>query len=270
MLNLTKPRYVLPSHGDHKRIRLHSELAEAVGIDPDAIFRGENGLPLEIDERGAGFGTPEQAGMIFVDGVDVGDIEDVALRDRRMLSADGIFIVVATVSEQDGRSVADPEIIFRGVPFAEEQDVVEELRGAVEESLARVGRGRGQGDLPAPDPPPRRPRGVRLPAPQAPADGAARGGRGLIGSLRPAYGGPAGSPGPISLVQTYGGTLSRGGGREAAPRAFRQLLPPSRVIHPIWVMNLTTLCARAAGAGTPRPRSSNREPARAAAGNSSL
>ena len=62
----------------------------------------------------------EQAGMIFVDGVDVGDIEDVALRDRRMLSADGIFIVVATVSEQDGRSVAPPEIIFRGVPFVDE------------------------------------------------------------------------------------------------------------------------------------------------------
>ena len=59
--------------------------------------------------------------MIFVDGVDVGDIEDVALRDRRMLSADGIFIVVATISEQDGAlGGADPEIIFRGVPFIDE------------------------------------------------------------------------------------------------------------------------------------------------------
>ena len=76
--------------------------------------------------------------MIFVDGVDVGDIEDVALRDRRMLSADGIFIVVATISEQDGRSVAPPEIIFRGVPFVDESDgFVEELRDAVDESLAR-------------------------------------------------------------------------------------------------------------------------------------
>ena len=75
--------------------------------------------------------------MIFVDGVDVGDIEDVALRDRRMLSADGIFIVVATISEQDGRSVAPPEIIFRGVPFVEESDgFVDELRGAVDDSLA--------------------------------------------------------------------------------------------------------------------------------------
>jgi ribonuclease J len=138
MLNLTQPQYVLPAHGDHKRLRLHGELAEAVGIDPEAIFRGENGRPLEVDSSGARFGEREQAGMIFVDGLDVGDIEDVALRDRRMLSADGIFIVVATVSEQDGRSVAEPEIIFRGVPFIEDTDgLVDEIRDAVDASLAR-------------------------------------------------------------------------------------------------------------------------------------
>ena len=138
MLNLTKPRFVMPVHGDHRRLRLHGDLAEAVGIPPEAIFRGENGRPLEINARGARFGAEEQAGMIFVDGVDVGDIEDVALRDRRMLSADGIFIVVATISEQDGRSVAPPEIIFRGVPFVEEGDgILEDLRNAVDDSLAR-------------------------------------------------------------------------------------------------------------------------------------
>ncbi|MGH2803667.1 MAG: ribonuclease J, partial [Thermoleophilaceae bacterium] len=138
MLNLVKPRYVLPAHGDHRRLRLHAELAQAVGVPPRSIFRGENGLPLEVDSSGARFGEREQAGMIFVDGVDVGDIEDVALRDRRMLSADGIFIVVATISEQDGRSVVPPEIIFRGVPFVEESDgFVGELRDAVDESLAR-------------------------------------------------------------------------------------------------------------------------------------
>ena len=138
MLNLVKPKYVLPSHGDHKRIRLHSQLAESVGVPPNNIFRGENGLPLEIDSEGARFGKPERAGLIFVDGVDVGDIEDVAMRDRRMLSADGIFIVVATVSEQDGSSVAEPEIIFRGVPSpVDEVGVVEQLREAVEDSLDR-------------------------------------------------------------------------------------------------------------------------------------
>jgi ribonuclease J len=137
MLNLTHPRYVMPVHGDHRRLRLHGELAEAVGVPSEAIFRGENGWPLDIDAAGARFGGTEQAGMIFVDGVDVGDIEDVALRDRRMLSADGIFIVVATISEQDGRSVAAPEIIFRGVPFVEGNGFVNELREAVDDSLAR-------------------------------------------------------------------------------------------------------------------------------------
>jgi ribonuclease J len=138
MLNLVKPRYVLPIHGDHKRIHLHAGLADAVGIDPERVFRGDNGLPLDIDERGARFGEPEQSGMIFVDGVDIGDPADVALRDRRMLSADGIFIVVATVSEQDGTPVADTEVIFRGVPFIEQAETLrQEIREEVERSLAR-------------------------------------------------------------------------------------------------------------------------------------
>jgi ribonuclease J len=139
MINLTQPRYVMPMHGDYKRLRLHAQLAEAVGIDPEAIFEGQNGLPLEIDERGARFGSPERAGMVFVDGVEIGDVTDVALRDRRMLSADGIFIVVVTVAEQDGRSVADPEVIFRGVPFLDDAgELVAEIRATVAASLIRA------------------------------------------------------------------------------------------------------------------------------------
>ena len=139
MLNLTKPRYVLPAHGDHRRLRLHAELAEAVGIDPERIFRGRNGVALEIDADGARLKERAPAGMIFVDGVDIGDPDDVALRDRRTLSADGVFIVVATVSAEDGAMVAAPEIIFRGVPFLEEEaadGLIDELRDVVEASLA--------------------------------------------------------------------------------------------------------------------------------------
>ncbi len=138
MLNLLRPRYVMPIHGDHKRIHLHAQLADAVGIDPDHVFQGANGLPLEIDSRGAAFGAAEQAGMMFVDGVDIGDPADVALRDRRMLSADGIFIVVATISEQSGEPVADTEVIFRGVPFIEQADgLVADIREEVARSLKR-------------------------------------------------------------------------------------------------------------------------------------
>jgi ribonuclease J len=141
MLNLTEPQYVMPIHGDHKRLYLHGKLAESVGIPPEAIFRGRNGLPLEIDELGARFGEEQDSGMVFVDGVEVGDIEDVALRDRRALSADGIFIVVATVSGRDGRPIAEPEVIWRGVPFLAEADgVVEEIRETVEASLAHAAK----------------------------------------------------------------------------------------------------------------------------------
>jgi ribonuclease J len=139
MLNLVRPRYLMPVHGDYKRIRLHADLAEAVGMNPDAIFEGDNGLPLEIDEGGAGFAARVPSGVIFVDGVDLGDPADAALRDRRMLSADGIFIVVATVSEQDGHQVVPAEVMFRGVPFLEEVDgVVDDIRDAVDISLGKA------------------------------------------------------------------------------------------------------------------------------------
>jgi len=139
MLNLVKPRYVMPVHGDFKRLRLHAQLAEAVGVEPQDIFQGDNGIPLDIDERGARFKEREQAGMVFVDGVEIGDMADVALRDRRMLSADGIFIVVVTIAEQDGRSVTDPEVIFRGVPFMDEAgELIDEIRTTVDASLARA------------------------------------------------------------------------------------------------------------------------------------
>jgi ribonuclease J len=139
MLNLTRPRYVMPVHGDYKRMLLHAQLAQAVGVPEGNIFRTENGQVLEIDEKGARLGKKETSGMVFVDGVDIGDPADVALRDRRMLSGDGIFIVVATVSAQTGESVVAPEIIFRGVPFIEQADgLLEDIRNEVERALQRA------------------------------------------------------------------------------------------------------------------------------------
>ena len=136
MLNLTKPQNVFPFHGDHKRLRLHADLAESVGVEPERIFNGRNGLALEIDESGARFGEDVHASMIFVDGVSVGEPDEFALRDRRKLSDDGVFIVVATISSDDGSQVADPEVIFRGVPFAREADGLrDELRDVVQATL---------------------------------------------------------------------------------------------------------------------------------------
>jgi ribonuclease J len=139
MLNLTRPRYLLPVHGDHKRIRLHAELAAAVGMPPENVFRGDIGLPLDIDADGARFGERVRAGMVYVDGIELGDPTEVALRDRRELSADGIMFVVATVSAQEGETLAEHEIVLRGVPLAgDEQAFVAEVRGAVEASLDRA------------------------------------------------------------------------------------------------------------------------------------
>jgi ribonuclease J len=136
MLNLTKPRYVMPVHGDYKRLRLHAELAEAVGVEGERIFQGRNGLPLEVNGDGAGFGEDIHAGVIYVDGVNIGEPDDAALRDRRAISADGIFIIVATISNDDGTIVADPEVIFRGVAFLDEADaLVEDLKDLVEDQL---------------------------------------------------------------------------------------------------------------------------------------
>jgi ribonuclease J len=136
MLNLTKPRYVMPIHGDHQRLRLHARLAHSVGVDPENVFQGRNGLPLELDADGARFGKDIHAGVIYVDGVNVGEPDDVALRDRREISADGIFIVVATISADDGSVVADPEAIVRGVAMPDgEEKLVDELKDVVEDSL---------------------------------------------------------------------------------------------------------------------------------------
>jgi ribonuclease J len=136
MLNLTKPRYVMPVHGDFQRLRLHAGLAESVGIAPENVFQGRNGLPLEVDAGGARFGEEVHAGVVYVDGVNIGEPDDVALRDRREISADGIFIVVATISAEDGSVVADPEAIVRGVALPEgEAELVEELKDVAEDTL---------------------------------------------------------------------------------------------------------------------------------------
>ncbi len=140
MLNLTRPRYLMPVHGDHKRIRLHAQLARAVGIADANIFRGDNGLPLDIDKDGARFGDRVRAGMVFVDGIELGDLTETALRDRRELSSDGIMFVVATISAQDGKTLADHEIVLRGIPLADEDeaDFTGRVREAIEDSLDRA------------------------------------------------------------------------------------------------------------------------------------
>jgi ribonuclease J len=138
MLNLTKPKYVMPMHGDYQRLRLHKKIAVSVGVKPDNVFCAENGLPVEIDKRGARFGKPVQSGVMYVDGTDIGATADAALRDRRSLSADGLFVVVATIGDDDGKSVAEPELLFRGVPFKHDEKFLTAVREQVDASVDRA------------------------------------------------------------------------------------------------------------------------------------
>lgn len=136
MLNLTRPQFVLPVHGDYQRIRLHAEIAESVGIEPENIFHGRNGLPLEVGPDGAKFGEEVQSGIFLLDGIELADPNDASLRDRRTISSDGICVVVATIAAEDGVLIADPEVIYRGVSGAQDEPgLTEEVVDIVEESL---------------------------------------------------------------------------------------------------------------------------------------
>jgi ribonuclease J len=132
LLSLVRPRAVMPMHGEYRMLAAHAQLARDAGVPDERIVIAENGSVVELSDGTVGIVDRVTAGVTFVDGLGVGDVEDVALRDRRRLSEDGVLIVVATVSLDDGGSVSPPELIARGV--GEDPDLVDELR----EEAARI------------------------------------------------------------------------------------------------------------------------------------
>lgn len=120
MLNLVRPRYFVPVHGEYRHLAEHIRLARAVGLGEDATFLLENGQTLEIDAAGARRSAPIPAGRVFVDGKGIGDISDIVLRDRRHLSQDGLLLAVLAVDQHSGELVAGPDFTARGV-FAEDE-----------------------------------------------------------------------------------------------------------------------------------------------------
>jgi ribonuclease J len=133
MLGLTKPRYFIPIHGEFRMQVQHGRLAIETGVLPENVFIIENGQPIEIDPDGtARRGQPVSAGYVFVDGLSVGEVGEVVLRDRRALANDGMFMVVVTVDKQTGNVIGRPEIITRGFVPANERDPV------IETTVARV------------------------------------------------------------------------------------------------------------------------------------
>jgi ribonuclease J len=126
MLSLLRPRYFMPIHGEYRMLAAHAKLAREAGIADNRIVLAENGSVVELDRGGVRLVDHVDAGVTFVDGLRVGDVQDVALRDRRRLSEDGVLIVVTTLAASDGGEVAPPELIARG--FAESDDLLDELR----------------------------------------------------------------------------------------------------------------------------------------------
>ncbi len=141
MLNLTRPRFLVPVHGEYRMQHLHAELARQSGIPDEDIFILENGDVLELEADNGEIVDKVPTGMVFVDGSELGDPEGVVLRDRQQLAADGILIAVVTVDAQSGDTVAPAELVARGFLHDDERlkGVLDECGVALDELMEELG-----------------------------------------------------------------------------------------------------------------------------------
>ncbi len=142
IMALVKPKYFIPVHGEHRHLILHKKLAEAVGIPAENSFVLSNGSVLEIGEDGAKITGNIQAGQVLVDGLGVGDVGNIVLRDRKHLSQDGLIIVVTTIDHEKRVMASRPDVISRGFVYVREaEQLIEDIKmisaEAVEEVLSR-------------------------------------------------------------------------------------------------------------------------------------
>jgi ribonuclease J len=136
MLSLVRPRAVMPIHGEYRMLAAHAQLARDAGMPAAGIVIADNGSVVELSGGVARVVDRIEAGVTFVDGLGVGDVQDVALRDRRRLSEHGVLIVVTTVALSDGGEIAPPELIARG--FGEDEELLDELREEAERVVAEL------------------------------------------------------------------------------------------------------------------------------------
>jgi len=136
VLNVCKPKFFIPVHGEYRHLSLHAKLAESVGVPRQNSFVLEDGDVLELSPEGGKVTGKVPNSNVYVDGLSVGDIDGVVLRDRQMLSKDGIVMVVITLDGQTGKVVGRPDIISRGfVDPVESKDMIEESRDVVAKAL---------------------------------------------------------------------------------------------------------------------------------------
>jgi ribonuclease J len=136
MLNIVRPKYFIPVHGEYRHLISHANLAKKVGIPEENIFVLKDGDIVELSEGGAMKGGYVQAGRVFIDGKGIGDVGDEVLRDRMRLANDGIVIVILTVEKLSGKVVSGPDIVSRGFVFEDaSQELMAEAKDLIEDVL---------------------------------------------------------------------------------------------------------------------------------------
>ena len=134
--SLVKPKYAIPVHGEYRHLKAHAEVAQSLGIPKENIFLMYSGDVMELDEDGAAVTGKVHTGAIMVDGLGVGDVGNIVLRDRQHLSEDGIMVVVLTLEKRTNQLLAGPDIVSRGFVYVREsEDLMGEAREVVEEAL---------------------------------------------------------------------------------------------------------------------------------------
>jgi len=148
MHSLLKPRYVMPIHGEYRMLVHHAELAEQMGTPAENVVVAQDGDVVEVGpERGIAIVDQVEAGNVYVDGLGVGDVGQVVLRDRRLLSSDGVLVVVMTIDSETGQPLARPDIISRGFVYEREsEELLDAARAKVEEAVSRATQARGRPD----------------------------------------------------------------------------------------------------------------------------
>ncbi len=138
MHSMIRPKFFMPIHGEYRHLEQHARLAVELGMEEENIFKLSNGQILELDKNSAAITGRVASGNILVDGLGVGDVGSIVLRDRKHLSEDGLIVVVLSMSKEDGTVVSGPDLISRGFVYVREsEDMMDEAREIVIAGLRR-------------------------------------------------------------------------------------------------------------------------------------
>ncbi len=138
IIALAKPKYFIPVHGEYRQLISHGETAESMGIEPKNIIYMSNGRVLEIDEEEAKFNGTVASGRVLVDGLGVGDVGNIVLRDRQHLSQDGLIVIVLTMNSETGEVIAGPDVISRGFVYVREsENLMDDVKSVVRHEISK-------------------------------------------------------------------------------------------------------------------------------------